>query len=163
VVNEQEPILDVLPVEEEEDVVIAVKRRRRRQESCQPAWSIYLPQEPKPELVTLDRILGTILMGSGFFFLLTISIIPGGNILVAVLLGGFFLVAGLGRFFMPDFMNAMRTAGLGCLVLGCLLAAAVNAAEKKGAGQEMGEIPFLFAYIGAVLFSAMGAFGLFKG
>jgi hypothetical protein len=134
------------------------RRRRKRRYYPQPIFSL---EGPEPPFFNFDRVLGLVLMGAGLLLVLILSL--AGSVFAALMFGGLFLILGGARFVLPDFMTGTRFAGLIALQIGLFFVIMINASNRKIDETELGMVPFMFCYVAAVVFSALGLAGLLKG
>jgi hypothetical protein len=160
-VRQQEAIADVLPADEPVEVVARSVRRRRQRTRRYYPQPVYLGEEPEPGFFTFDRVLGLVLFGAGVLLLVILTL--AGSALAAGLISSLFLIPGVCRFLLPDFLTGTRFAGLISLLFGVSLVVLINASNRNVWDTELGMVPFMFVYIGAVIFSILGMIGLLKG
>jgi hypothetical protein len=159
---EAEAIQEAPGVQDQEELWADRTPRRISSPDSKSRPSAAVPEETAPFL-TFDHVVGIILMGAGLLLLVVISVPRGGNGLVAVLVGGFCLVVGAGRFWVPEFMTRGRVGGLLGLALGLCLGVLVNLGDRRGFDSELAFLPALMGYAGAFVLSTVGIFGLIKG
>jgi hypothetical protein len=122
---------------------------------------VYFPDEPEHTFFNFDRVLGLVLFGAGLLLLLIITLAGGG--VAAGLISALFLIPGITRFALPDFMTGPRFAGLISLLMGMFLIVLINVSNRHIGDTDLAMVPFLFAYLGGVVFSALGVIGLLRG
>jgi hypothetical protein len=159
-VKPAEDIPEVLPADGPGERAVRPARRPRRPRR-RYVLPVYFPEEPDRTFFTFDRVLGLVLFGAGL--LLLVIIIAAGAGAVAGLLSALLLIPGATRFALPDFLTGTRFAGLISLLIGVYLVVLINASNRHIGDTELAMVPFMFAYLGGVVFSTLGVIGLLKG